>query len=44
VVVPVGTFRIERSIEVMVDEKLRVLKLSRVLDRGVEFERCNFHD
>lgn len=44
VVVPVGTFRIERSIEVMADEKPRVLKLFRVLDRGIEFERCNFHD
>lgn len=44
VVVPVGTFRLERSLEVMVDETLRVLKLFRVLDRGIEFERCNFHD
>ena len=44
VVVPVGTFRIERSIEVMIDEKVRVLKLFRVLDRGIEFERCNFQD
>jgi hypothetical protein len=44
VVVPVGTFRIERSIEIMVDQKLQVLKLFRVLDRGLEFERCNFHD
>jgi hypothetical protein len=43
-VVPAGTFRIDRSIEVMVDQDLRVLKLFRVLDRGVEFERCNFHD
>ncbi len=44
VVLPVGTFRLERSIEVMVDENLQVLKLLRVLDRGVEFERCSFHD
>jgi hypothetical protein len=44
VVVPAGTFRIDRSIEVMVDEKAQVLKLFRVLDRGVEFERCNFYD
>jgi hypothetical protein len=43
VVLPVGTFRLERSIEVMVDEKPQVLKLLRVLDRGVEFERCSFH-
>ena len=44
VVVPAGTFRIDRSIEVMVDQKLQVLKLFRVIDRGIEFERCNFYD
>lgn len=44
VVVPAGTYRLERSIEVMVDEKPRLLKLLRVLDRGGEFERCNFYD
>jgi cyclic-di-GMP-binding protein len=44
VVVPAGTFRLDRSIEVMVDEKLQMLKLFRVLDRGIEFERCNFYD
>ncbi|OHC66826.1 MAG: hypothetical protein A3H93_05980 [Rhodocyclales bacterium RIFCSPLOWO2_02_FULL_63_24] len=44
VVVPAGTFRIDRSVEVMVDQKLQVLKLFRVLDRGAEFERCNFYD
>lgn len=44
VVVPAGTFRIERSIEVMVDQKPQVLKLFRVLDRGIEFERCNYYD
>jgi hypothetical protein len=44
VVVPAGTYRIERNIEVMVDEKPRLLKLFRVLDRGGEFERCNFYD
>jgi len=44
VVVPAGTFRIDRSIEVMADQQLSVLKLFRVLDRGSEFERCNFHD
>jgi hypothetical protein len=44
VVVPAGTYRIERNIEVMVDEKPRMLKLFRVLDRGGEFERCNFYD
>lgn len=44
VVVPAGTFRIDRSIEVMVDQTLQVLKLFRVIDRGIEFERCNFYD
>ena len=44
VVLPAGTFRLERGIEVMVDQQLRVLKLLRVLDRGIEFERCAFHD
>lgn len=44
VVVTAGTFRLDRSIEVMVDEKPRVLKLFRVLDRGLEFERCNIYD
>ena len=42
VVVPAGTFRIERSIEIMADQQLRILKLSRVIDRGIEFERCIF--
>ena len=41
-IVPGGTFHIDRSIEVMVDQQSRVLKLLRVLDRGIEFERCNF--
>ena len=43
VVLPVGTFRLERSVEVMIDEKLQLVKLARVLDRGFEFERCSFH-
>ena len=42
VVVPAGTFRLDRSIEIMIDQQVRVLKLLRVLDRGIEFERCNF--
>lgn len=42
VVAPPGTFRLDRSIEVMVDEQPQVLKLVRVLDRGIEFERCAF--
>lgn len=44
VVIPAGNFRLDRVIEVMVDQNLKVLKLFRVLDRGLEFERCNFHD
>jgi hypothetical protein len=44
VIVPAGTFRIDRSIEIMADQKLQVLKLFRVIDRGIEFERCNFYD
>ncbi|TRZ91023.1 MAG: hypothetical protein D4R84_15235 [Rhodocyclaceae bacterium] len=44
VILPGGTFRINSSIEVMVDQKLQVLRLFRVLDRGMEFERCNFYD
>jgi hypothetical protein len=42
VVVPAGTFRLDRSIEIMVDQQVKVLKLLRVLDRGLEFERCNY--
>ncbi|MCK9380477.1 MAG: hypothetical protein M0P95_05345 [Sulfuritalea sp.] len=42
VIVPGGTFHINRGIEVMVDQQLRELKLLRVLDLGIEFERCNF--
>lgn len=41
-IAPGGTFHIDRSIEMMVDQQLQVLKLLRVLDRGIEFERCNF--
>lgn len=44
VVMPPGTFRLDRSIEIMADEKIRVMKLFRVVDRGIEFERCNFHE
>jgi hypothetical protein len=28
----------------MVDQQSRLMRLCRVLDRGLEFERCNFHD
>jgi len=43
-VVPPGTFRLDRGVEVTVGKEVRVLKLFRVLDRGIEFERCEFHD
>lgn len=43
VVVPAGTFRRDRRIEAMVDHEIRVLKLFRLLEHGVEFERCNMY-
>ncbi len=43
VIVTAGTFRIDRSIEMMVDHQAKVFKLARVLDRGIEFERCTIH-
>ena len=43
-VLPPGSFRIDRRVEIVVGESSRVVKLSRVLDRGSEFERCEFHD
>jgi hypothetical protein len=42
VILPAGTFKLDRSIEIMVDQKPRQFKLFRVLDRSIEFERCNF--
>ena len=43
-ILPAGTFRLDRMVEVMVDQKTETRKLFRVLDRGIEFERCNFYD
>lgn len=43
-ILPAGTFRLDRMIEVMVDQKTETRKLFRVLDRGIEFERCNYYD
>ena len=34
--------RLRRLMGWMVDQQLRMLKLSRVIDRGIEFERCIF--
>lgn len=42
VVLPVGTFRLGRSVEAMVDDKTQTLKLVKILDRGAEFERCAY--
>jgi hypothetical protein len=43
-ILPAGTFRLDRMIEVMSDQKIASRKLFRVLDRGIEFERCNYYD
>ncbi len=42
VILSVGSFRIGRSVEIMVDDKTQILKLVHVLDRGNEFERCAY--
>lgn len=44
VVLPAGTFKLDRQIEILIGQESRTLKLFRVLDRGIEFERCNFYD
>jgi len=43
-VLSAGTFRLDREVEVQADQKIEKRKLFRVLDRGIEFERCNFYD
>lgn len=40
---PAGSFKLERRIEVMLDYQPQVVKLFRVLDRGIEFERCSLY-
>ncbi|NJD36514.1 MAG: hypothetical protein FIA96_17105 [Betaproteobacteria bacterium] len=40
-VVAAGTFKLDRRVEVMADYNTRAFKLFRILDRGIEFERCN---
>jgi hypothetical protein len=43
VIVPIGTFRIGRPIEIWLGEKtLQKINLVGVLDRGSEFERCTY--
>ena len=41
--VPSGTFRLDRRVEVMADYNTKILKLFRILDRGIDFERCNLY-
>lgn len=41
--VPAGTFKLDRRVEVMADYNSRILKLFRVLDRGIDFERCSLY-
>lgn len=41
--VPAGTFKLDRRVEVMTDYKSRIVKLFRILDRGIDFERCNLY-
>ena len=40
---PAGSFKLERRVEIMVDHQPQVVKLFRVLDRGIEFERCSLY-
>ena len=42
IITPVGTFRINGTVEVLEDGITERLALSHVLDRGSEFERCSF--
>jgi hypothetical protein len=42
-VIPAGSFKLERCVQVMVDHQPRVVKLFRVLERGIEFERCSLY-
>jgi hypothetical protein len=42
-VVPAGTFKLERRVQVMIDHQPRMVKLFRVLERGSEYERCSLY-
>jgi hypothetical protein len=42
-VIPAGSFKLERCVQVMVDHQPRVVKLFRILERGIEFERCSLY-
>lgn len=42
-VLAAGSFRLDRRVEVMVDHQPRTMKLFRVLERGIEFERCSLY-
>ncbi len=39
-VLPTGSFRLDRRVEVLVEQRAEVLTLYRILDHGSEFERC----
>jgi len=40
VVLHSGSFRLDRRIELMLDQRMQALTLYRILDHGNEFERC----
>jgi hypothetical protein len=42
VIVPAGTFRVGRPVEVWIDDQSYRYTLTRVLDRGSDFERCTY--
>lgn len=42
ILTPVGTFRIGRHVEVMLEQKTTRIKLLQLLDRGNDFERCTY--
>ena len=42
IIIPMGSFRIDRPMEIHHDGKTRSLTLTKLLDRGGEFERCLF--
>lgn len=42
IIVPMSSFRIDRPMELYQDGKTRQIVLTKLLDRGSEFERCTF--
>ena len=41
-IVPYGTYRVGRPIEILAQGQTEKIKLAHVLDRTQEFERCTF--